>query len=249
MTLAFAMRTADRKPHPNYLGRTLRSFVASGGDISRLHLCLSRPESLWLCTELADDPPHPILHVPTEKRSANANGLSCIEAALADDAEMIVLLEDDIEFCADFVGSLSRWLDDWVRPDRHVYKVFGFTTPPKDQPAAYDWPMAGMRASQVIILRRDDAADFLSWGTKHHKDWVPLAPWGRKFPHVTNPGIAFDKFVATWALLRWPGTPCVMSHPYFVKHIGDKSTLHRVGARNDKPFAGAHWSYQGMVCQ
>lgn len=247
MRLALAMRTTDRRPKPNYLRKTLTDLQRAGGDLSTLHLCVSKPDASWLEKELAGLPT-PRLDVPTVKRNANENGLACVENALTDDAEMVVLLEDDLAFCADFLGSLSRWLDRHARPNRHVYRCFGFTTPPKGkQPAAYDWPLAGLRASQTIILWQDEARQFLAWGRAHLKTWCPLAPWGRKQPYNTDPGIAFDKFVATWALIHWPATPCVMSHPYFVKHIGDQSTLHRIGARNDRPFAGADWRYEATA--
>lgn len=245
MTLSLAMRTTNRRPKPNYLRKTLTDLQRST-DLTTLHLCASHPDVAWLEPELADLP-RPKLDVPAVKRNANANGLACVERALEDGAEMIVLLEDDLAFCADFVGSLSRWLDRHARRDRHVYRCFGFTTPPASKPAAYDSSLDGLRASQTVILWADEAADFLTWGRAHLKTWCPLAPWGRKHPHNTDPGIAFDKFVATWALLKWPKVPGVMSHPYFVKHIGDQSTLHRYGARNDRPFAGADWRYEATA--
>lgn len=241
MKLAVAMRTTDRSPKPNYLRKTLVDYERAGGDIASLHLCLSWPHLDWLNTEL-HGLPRPVIHQPSRRRSANENGLACVEAAVADNADMVLLLEDDLAFCADFLGSLSRWLDRHARPDRHVYRCFGFTNP-KKKADAYDWPLDGLRGSQAIVLWQDDANDFLAWGQAHAKTWVPLAPWGRKFPHVTDPGVAFDKFVATWALLKWPKVPGVMSCPYFVKHIGDASTLHSYGARNDRPFAGSEWSY------
>ena len=242
MRLSVGMRTAQRQKR-NYLGVTLRGFAQSGGDVSALHLALSDGERAWMLGELADLP-CPRLTVSPQRLKANANGLAVLEACLRDDAEMIVLLEDDLAFCQDFVGSLSRWLDGCTRRDRHVYRCFGFTTPPKAKVNAYDWPLAGLRASQTIILWADEARDFLAWGRQHLTDWVGLAPWGRQHVALTDPHIGFDKFVATWALLTWPKVPSVISHPYFVKHIGDESSLHRFGARNDRPFAGTSWRFQ-----
>jgi hypothetical protein len=242
MRLAVTMRTANRAPKRNYLRSTLLGLQRSGADLTTLHLCLTDPRAAWLDAELAHLP-RPVVHVPEKRIGANENGLSCVAAGLTTDAEMILILEDDLAVCADFLGSLSRWLDRHARPDRHVYRCFGFTTPPKARPAAYDWPLEGLRGSQAIVLWRDEAQDFLAWGSAHLLTWVPLAPWGRKFPHVTDPTVAFDKFVATWALRTWPGVPGVMSHPYFLKHIGDQSSLHAFGVRNDAPFAGETWAY------
>lgn len=242
MKLAVAMRTTNRAPKPNYLRKTLVDLQRSGADLTALHLCVSLPDAAWLAKEL-DALPTPQIDVPTVRRRANENGLACVDAALRDEAQMVVLLEDDLAFCADFLGGLSRWLDRHARADRHVYRCFGFTTPPATRPEAYDWPLDGLRGSQAIVLWQDEARDFLAWGKAHLETWVPLAPWGRQFPKLTDPHVAFDKFVATWALLNWPQVPGVMSFPYFVKHIGDASSLHSYGLRNDKPFAGDHWRY------
>jgi hypothetical protein len=242
VNVSVAMRTADRSPKRNYLRKTLDSYARSGGDVSRLHVCATAPDVDWMTVERGDH--RPIVHVPIVKRGANENGLAGIEAALQDDAEMVCLLEDDITFCADFPGSLSRWLDRAVRPGRHVYRVFGFTTPPFRKPDFYDCKLESLRASQTLILGRKDAESFVAWGRLHQADLPPLAPWGRRNAYALDPTIAFDKFVATWALLTWPNVPGVISRPYFVRHIGDESTLHKYGLRNDPGFAGDRWSYR-----
>lgn len=246
MRLTFGMRTANRAPKRNYLRATLLDFQRAGGDVAAVHLAVTDPRVDWLTHELRDLPA-PVLQVPPARRGANENGLAALEAALATDAEMVVILEDDLVFCADFVGSLSRWLDAHARPDRNVYRCFGFTTPPKKGVHAYDWPLEGLRASQAIILWADEARDFCAWGRAHLKTWVPLSPWGRKFPQVTDPTVAFDKFVATWALLRWPKVPGVMSAPYFVDHVGAESSLHRTGFMDSRQFAGKSWQYGSAV--
>lgn len=243
MRLAVSMRTANRAPKPNYVGQTLSALQWTGADLTQVHVCASASEGEWLRREVRNLP-IPVLHLSETKLPANLNGLAAVEAAIAVGAEMVLLLEDDLAFCADFLGSVSRWLDRAVRPDRYVYRCFGFTHPPEGQPAAYDWPLVSCRASQAIMLRTEDAADFVAWGRAHALDWCALAPWGRGHVALTDPTIGFDKFVATWALLRWPGVPGVMSYPYFVDHIGEHSSLHRYGLTNHRPFAGKDWAYQ-----
>lgn len=244
MRLAFGMRTADRSPKRNYLRQTLEHFQRAGGDLERLHLSVTAPSDLWIMNTSLQGLPPVRMYLPTRRLGANENGLAAIEYCLKDDPEMVVILEDDLNFCADFTGSLSRWLDRHATRERHVYRCFGFTQVPRSKPAAYDWPLAGLRASQTIILWADEAQDFLAWGRAHLKTWVPLSPWGRGHVKVTDPTIAFDKFVATWALLRWPGVPSVISHPYFVNHIGEESSLHRFGLLNRIGFAGPNWAYR-----
>lgn len=242
MNLVFAMRTADRAPKQNYLRQTLLNFQRAGGDLASLRLCSTAPETAWLTRELIGLKTV-ILNVPIRRRGANENGLAAIEWSL-NQSDMIAVLEDDLAFCADFPGSLSRWLDHAVRPDRHVYRCFGFTRPPTGKPAAYDWPLASARASQAIILTNGDARAFVTWGRAHLHDWVGLAPWGRQHVAITDPTIGFDKFVATWALLTWPGVPGVMSHPCLVDHIGVESSLHKYGLTDHRFFGGSDWAYQ-----
>jgi len=241
--IAWAMRTANRAPKPNYLRATLTGLAAQGFDLTRLHLAVTAPKLDWLERAL-EGLSTPRLIVPAKRIGANENGLEAMAAACADGQPWIAVLEDDLVFCADFAGSCARWLQRHQRPDRHVYRCFGFTTPPRGSAVdAYDWPLASLRGSQVFLLRTDDALDCIAWGRAHLRDWVRLAPWGRKYVALTDPTIGFDKLIATWALLRWPNVPGVMTHPYFVQHVGDQSSLHSKGIRNDKPFAGRQWRY------
>jgi len=241
-TVALTVRTADRRPQPNYLASTLRHLHRQGVDLGQVHVCCTAPTTHWLQAELAGLPAV-AQHVPAQVLTPNDNGLAQVRAGLTTDAEWIVLLEDDLTFCKDFVGSLRRWLRDADRPDRHVFRVFGFTQAKHPHRAFYDWPLEQLRGSQAICLRREDAVAFLAWGTQHAKDWCRVTPWRNS---SADPTIAFDKFVAAWATETWPRTPGVISHPYFVKHIGDKSSIHARGVRNDAPFAGEQWSYRAQ---
>ena len=50
--------------------------------------------------------------------------------------------------------------------------------------------------------------------------------------------------MAAWALHRWPGVPGVLSHPFFVKHVGLVSSIHPAAAHMDQLFAGERWAFQ-----
>ncbi len=241
-SIVLTIRTADRAPRTNYVGATLRRLHTQGIDLSTVQLCFTAPQTGWFESELGDLP-RPACHVPSERLKANMNGLAQVEAGLATGAEWIVLLEDDLEFCADFLPSLTAWLTDHARDDRHVYRLFGFV-PNHSGSAAHDHPLEKLRGSQAIVLRREDAADFLTWGRQHQKDWIDNLKWRSS---GANPYIAFDKFVAAWALHRWPGVPGVLSSPHFVNHVGNQSSIHARGVRNDAPFAGTRWRYEGAA--
>jgi hypothetical protein len=248
MVLSLAVRTVDRTPKRNYVGGTLDDLAAQGVDLARVHLCVTAPDTTWLDAQLAGLDVRPRLSIPPTRRTANENGLAQVAAALTDAPNYVVLLEDDLRFIADFAGSVARWMAQHERPDRHVYRLFGWTRPPF-QPypqrrlapvTAYDWPLGKLRGSQAVVLRADDARDFLSWGTEHLETWRREAPWGAS---TADPSIAFDKLLACWALTRWPGQPCLMSHPYFVKHVGIESSIHGRGQRNDALFGGPAYRY------
>lgn len=240
MSLVLTMRTANRAPKRNYVDGTLGRLHQQGVDLTALHLCATAPDVRWLEPLLASLP-RPMLHVPDRVLGANDNGLAQVSAGLETDADWILLLEDDLSFCADFVGSVERWLARYARADRNLYRFFGFTQAPSKTTEAYDCPLKSLRASQAVALRRTDAEDFLAWGRANLRTWRKSPQGGGS---TADPLIAFDKFLACWSLTRWPGRPGVISQPYFVKHIGDQSSLHRFGARNDRFYAGDRWSYR-----
>jgi SAM-dependent methyltransferase len=236
--LALTIRTADRTPGPNYVGGTVRRLLAQGVPPARIHLCATAPDVAWLRTELAGVPPV-TLHVPAERLTPNRNGLAQI-ACLGDLSayDWVLLLEDDLVFCADFGLSVWRWLQCAARADRHVYRFFGFRLRPPTGAFAYDWPLRGLCGSQAVALRSADAADFLAWATANLETWGGFRG---------NAAIAFDKLIASWALARWPGQPGVVSHPLFVKHIGLTSSIHARAIGNDALFAGEDWRYTGAA--
>ena len=243
-TLSVTMRTADRgRPTPgrtlgggpNYLAGTLDRLHADGAD-PRLLLCASHPDTAWL--DPAVDPWRSRLRldVPTVARTANENGLAQVRAGLTRDpqADWILILEDDLAFCADFLGSVRRWLAAVDRPDRSVYRLFGFRVRPTRGALAYDDPsiLTGLCGTQAVALRRADAADFLTWATAN------LAAWGAARGNVA---LAFDKLIGSWSRARWPGRPAVMASPMLVAHLGDISSLHRRAIRYDQYFAGVDY--------
>jgi len=234
--IAITMRTADRSPNPNYVGGTIRRLLAQGIDAASIHLCVTAPGTDWLDEQLAGLAPV-TRHVPIARRTPNKNGLEQIRCLELDAYDWVLLLEDDLAFCADFVGSLGRWLTVAGRADRNVYRLFGFRlAPPTGRAAAvaYDFPLKGLCGSQAVVFRREDARAFLAWADANIETWGGFRG---------NAAIAFDKLIAAWALGKWPTRPGVVSHPLFVQHVGDVSSLHPRAARNDSLFAGYRWRF------
>jgi len=243
VNLLITIRTADRTPKRNYVGQTVRAFLAGACDPSLIHLFPTDPDTAWLDAELGRLPVH--IHAPDHRRAPNENGIAQVSALEEVEAEWILLCEDDLEMCADPVGSMARWLADHARPDVHVYRFFALPrTPISKRTERADWcPLREMRGSQAVALRAEDARDFAAWASAHPLDWRP-----KDAPFQDRPTKGFDKLIGYWALQRWPKqTLGLVSRPMLVNHIGIGSTIHSHGLRNDQGFAGARFRYVSEV--
>lgn len=233
------IRTANRAPRKNYLGETVRAFLAGGCDPWLIHLFPTDPDIAWLSRELEGSPV--VIHAPNQARTPNENGLAQVQALDQVDAEWIWLFEDDLAFCADPLGSMQRWLADQARPDVHVYRFFALPKTPVIQkiPGAMWTPLREMRGSQAVALRSADARDLAAWGVAHPRDWRP-----RDAPFQQYPTKGFDKLIGYWALQRWPEQHFnLVSRPMLVQHIGVESLLHHHGLKNDAMFGGKDYRY------
>lgn len=241
--LVITIRTADRTPKRNYLWRTMRMLLDQGVKPSGLHLFPTDPHVAWLGRELDGRQAVPV-HVPEARCTPNANGIRQVSVLDTDDANWILLLEDDVEPCADFYGSVTGWLCDHADPAIHVYRLHALPGTPlrRVDPAAALAPLREMRGSQAVALRAADARLFAAWATAHHKNWRP-----KDAPFQNRPDRGFDKLIGYWALAQWPDQPDgLVALPMLVNHIGRDSVLHTHGLRNDAHFAGASWRYQGV---
>lgn len=241
LNILFTIRTADRSPKPNYLGQTLRSLVAHGVAADAIHVFPTDPAVAWLDAELADTPAVRV-HVPETKRTPNANGLAPI--ALLDEcpADWIVLSEDDLEWCDDPIGSIARWLEDHATPQRVMYRFFAFDELVRMTKGAWLTPCREQKGSQVVALRAADAKRFKAWAEAHPKDWRP-----KSAPFQNRPHDGFDKLLGYWALSEDAYATGLVSRPFFVRHLGVASAIHRVGMRRDREFAGESWRYRGVA--
>lgn len=243
VNLLITIRTANRAPKRNYLGATVRAFLAGGAcDPDLIHLFPTDPDIAWLETELDGLPVH--IHAPDRRRAPNENGIAQVSALDHVEAEWIGLFEDDVETCTDPVGSMASWLADQARPDVAVYRFFALPrTPVVKHTEHASWcPLREMRGSQAVVLRNLDARYFAAWATAHPHDWRP-----KEAPFQDRPDRGFDKLIGYWALNRWPKqTLGMVSRPMFVQHVGMESALHSHGLKNND-FAGSQWTYRSAV--
>lgn len=255
MRLLFTIRTANRAPKRNYLGQTVRQMLARSQDFppSDLHIFPTDPDIAWLHRELGDVPwldrdwdrlPVVRVHVPDHHCAPNANGVRQVRVD-GNPTDWLVMLEDDVEVCADFYGSVERWLTDYADPDIHVYRLHALPETPLKRVGKYAAlaPLREMKGSQAVVLRMWDALLFASWATAHPRNWRP-----KDAPFQQHPERGFDKLIGYWALQQWPDQPNgLVALPMLVNHIGRESALHSHGLRNDARFAGAQWRYQGAA--
>ncbi len=243
MSLRITIRTADRTPGPNYLGETLRSLQAAGVDLTSVHVFPTDPDVAWTVQELGAAAP--VLHVPATRRNPNQNGVAQVSALDLAPADWLLMLEDDVHVCADFEGSVLRWLAKHQKPSIHVYRFCAFSAPTKVRAETMTYLLREQRGSQAVALRAEEARDFATWASEHHTCWRPaMAPFQNQ---RTN---GFDKLVGYWALDRWPADQVgLVSRPMFVRHIGEKSLLHERTVVNTA-WAGQGWRYEGDdACQ
>lgn len=236
--LLFTIRTCDRSPKPNYLARTVQSLWSGGVPSAAIHLFPTDPDVAWL-------PDLPGVHVypPDQRRTANANGLAPIALLDAIPADWIILSEDDLEWCADPLGSMARWLDDHARSDVRVYRFFAFDALQRtEHPHAATAPLREQKGSQVVALRADHARRLAAWAAAHPRTWRPPGA-----PFQDRPHDGFDKLIGYWALQDRPSvTVGLVSRPFFVRHLGVHSVLHPFGRTMDAHFSGQ--PYGVSVC-
>lgn len=241
MKLLFTIRTADRSPKPNYIGATIASLRCHGVVGSDIHVFPTDPDITWLSQEVPSW--STTRHVPRTRLTANENGIAPIALLDQIDADWIILSEDDLEWCADPIGSMSRWLDAYATPDVVMYRFFAFDRLTKVSAHAATAPLREQRGSQVVALRAADARRFAAWATAHPLDWRPKGA-----PFQDRPHDGFDKLLGYWALQDRPSmTTGLVSRPFLVKHLGVQSSLHSRGIRMDAQFIGPGQSWAQTV--
>lgn len=239
--LTITIRTSNRQPKRNYLGRTVRSLIAHGVAAKDVHLVVTDPDTRWLSEELRDLPV--VCHQPTMRRSPNANGLAQIAVLDVAPATWLVMLEDDIEVCADFPGSVLRWLDRHERPDVHVYRFCAFGASLERRQGVAIYGLREQRGSQAIAIRSEDARDCAAWASDKGDHWRP-----RSAKFQDQPERGFDKLIGYWALDRWPESYVgYVSDPHLVRHIGTESGLYPGTVVNDAQFQRRAWTHEGAA--
>lgn len=234
-SVVLTIRTANRAPQTNYLSATVANLLWQGVRPGQIHLFATDPDVSWL----------PVMdygikvHIPPRRLTPNENGIAQVLALDLVEADWIVMTEDDLEWCADPLGSIARWLDGHERDDVSIYRFFAFGPLANQGPNVAATQLTEQKGSQAVAMRAADARRFAAWALQHRTDWRPK---GAPFQHRPHDG--FDKLLGYWAMRDKGERIGLVSLPFFCRHVGVQSSIHSHGKRMDHLFAGANWSHQ-----
>jgi len=238
MKIVISMCTVDR-PGKTYLGDTVRDLIEKGVPASAIHLFPTTPDVAWLDAQLRSLAIQ--RHVPDVPCHRNANGLRQVSVLDHVDADWLLMLEDDIRVCQDFLGSVERWVADHARPEVPFYRLLTLGASRSDpvygtpkglaKDGAQAWSNWEVRGAQAVLIRADLAREFHAWGSTNREHFRP-----KMAPYQTRWADGFDKMIGYWARETRPGSTHMVAMPNLVLHVGVVSSLHSRGERNDPQF-------------
>lgn len=177
---------------------------------------------------------HPLIsgfHI-AYNRLPNENALYAMRLAIADRADWIIFMEDDIEIIDDFLGSTDRWLRDFADARTHFYPLGcgvrrAFLRAQQAGAHKWDWPIRHFYGATAVAFRREDAERFC--------DVAETCPaW---MVDVTG----LDENMKRWHQRAYPDVQTVPTPiPCFVNHLGQQTS---------QTMAPEHWTgdYVGFI--
>jgi hypothetical protein len=228
-----AIKTKDRSPRKNFLRTTLENMIRAG-VLESPHLRALRVVNSDASSDWAK--PLPVITGPwvidSCARTLHQNASRCIELASQGDADYAMVLEDDLDFCDDFLESVVAWLADHAvdGPQAYVlgasYSQIQATVNAGD--SAWAYPIGAFYGAQALVWRREHATQLAEWlgpdpmynGVRDHGHDLLLQKWGREQ--------GLDHFIAS--------APCM------VQHIGNESGIGNLFFQF--PWGGRDWRYE-----
>lgn len=240
MKVAVTMRTADRSPGPNYLRRTLdnarRAGLFTSPHLAAFDIVTSHTPTPAMDRALSLAPSHVTVSRSARTLTPNECATEAHQVADRHAADYVLFLEDDLDFCNDFLGSVTHWLHDFAEPQYPLY-VFGHVKGGgKTTPGARPYPVRGFYGTQCYAVPRHRHGQLVEWlsSNPHYEN---RALGGRAVPRC------HDLRLHNWA--QDLGCPNFLaSTPSFVDHIGEVSGMGCKPVRFVS-WPGRDWSYQG----
>jgi len=238
-TYALCIGTYNRGAE-NYLAQTLASLDRGGVFRSAIphvvHLCDggSRERSHRL-----DAKAYPAtVHLGRLGQSAMQTAMDCLRVGIDSGADWIIVCEDDIVVCRNFLESVDAWLSNHAgeyslysfygayREILHAYKRGG---------SAIELGIRSFYGTQCWVVTPDNAESILRYAATD--------------PYWSQQTTCWDLMLKDWSQAVYPTREYFLfSAPCFVDHIGRKSAL-----GNDAQFhqaqswQGPEWSYVDAV--
>lgn len=235
--IALVMITMDRTPKENYLPQTFANMKRAGvfqsdrlGYSALVFSTASIDYFNSIDDRVKDETFHKLDVPPVDApRSACENAGRALalggQKAIEHGLEWVLFCEDDLDFCADFLESVSAWLEKYGESE--TYRVFSFGCPypqvknlaecRKDRAtdlvteACWSYPYNAFYGTQCFAIRPEDA---ISLGT-----YIASNP---TVGGVRNPN-AYDLMFHDWMIANYPDGAFLASVPSFVQHIGRQS--------------------------
>ncbi len=272
MKIAIGIETVDRRRRTlnnpeggvNYLAATMRNLRRSGVWTSPLLHSVHIVDGgslpgYWDDVDLGCAIVHPC---PPEGRTRQQNGREAIRFAAETGADLVIKLEDDLDFCADFLGSVARWHAKaremkTQRPVGMYALAHAFATFPDARYATPGesvlGPGSSFRHARLFIRQGrtaiEDGPSF--WGAQavmwERRRALEICTWLGDDPVYTSERFqsrsnAHDLILGSW--LRAHGLSFVAACPSFVQHIGRQSSIAKGTDRFfEYPWPGPTWRY------
>lgn len=264
-TLAIVIETKDRRLNggDNYIGQTIRNLRRATNEFEGMPLssidivCNGVQDKSFERTEVWEPLGGWEARFHLKDGSRQQNGARAIRTGAAhEDADWVLKLEDDLDFCDDFLGSVSRWLAKYGHAKVPMFSLAAtFTSVSSSQFAPGETllgpgssfayvrralahgeeilahPANGFWGAQALLWRRPDA--------QHLADWLGEDPtlWdGRE--HHRNRG--HDLIIQNWLKSRGVRSVAVAC-PSFVQHVGRTSNLNQPEIGHVQPFFEFPW--------
>lgn len=153
-------------------------------------------------------------------------------------APWVLYIEDDIDVCADFLGSVGTWLDDHADLAHRLYAFGAAYTPQIEEQiargsSAWEYPVHAFYGTQAIAMRAEDARS--------------LGEYWQGNPQVRGvvaPG-QYDLMAQDWLRARYVDGRILASAPSFVVHLGRQSSIRPEDASPPvfDSWRGREWRY------
>lgn len=272
--IAITIETKDRRLHggENYLGQTIRNLRRATNEFDEVGVCSID----IVCNGIAGKdfelrevwgPLNGLearFHLKDGTRQQNGARAIRTGAAHAD-ADWVLKLEDDLDFCDDFIGSVLRWLEKYGHAAVPMFSLAAtfatvstsrFTpgeTLLQDGPSfpyvraamargqeVLAHPARGFWGAQALLWTRPDAQDLADWLGED-----PALFDGKEYHR--NRG--HDLILQEWVFKHRKCASVAVACPSFVQHIGRTSNLNQPEIGHVQPFfefpwPGREWSFR-----